>query len=121
MTETLTTHATEPIPDQVVDSNVEIHKYCIEYLNNEKIFVLIILLKSPTTSSESNVNTAWVWAGSQEAPVFKHLSVAMQSKYVSYYFPMVLIGITTESKRSTLHSHHWTFIHGTANIEYFNL
>ncbi|KAG2381739.1 hypothetical protein C9374_006123 [Naegleria lovaniensis] len=58
-------------PEKIVESNLEIHKYCVEYLNEEKIYILVII---------NSTNQAWVWVGSQEAPTFKYLSIAMQSK-----------------------------------------
>ena len=63
-------------PDSEVDSDLVIKRFRLDYLNDEKLYILIIFRKD----TPSNI---WVWIGAQEAPLFKYLSVSMQSKYVS--------------------------------------
>lgn len=65
-------------PEKIVDSKLQIHKYCVPYLNEEKIYILVII--------NATTNQVWVWIGSQEAPTFKYLSIAMQSRLVGIEF-----------------------------------
>ena len=69
-------------PAEIIDSKLEIHKYCLEYSNEEKVFILVILYRN----EDVNAIQAWIWIGSHELPTFKFLSLAMQNRFVSLSF-----------------------------------
>ncbi|KAL9643387.1 hypothetical protein ABK040_010005 [Willaertia magna] len=60
-----------------VESNIEVHRYKFNYLQEEEIYFLIIILKNSNDTSDN----VWIWIGSDQHTYCKFLSVAMQSKY----------------------------------------